>query len=127
MTMSQKGTGSSNEKDPGTKVDVLLEVGKGSHTLYDALGLTSDASEREIRKAYFAMAVKVHPDRNPGDEKATERFQVSVCAFFCLVSYSGSFCSPLVLKRVRRFHHYRRIFIHTYIYCFRACKKSTMC
>ena len=94
MTMSQGGTGSSKEKDPGTKVDVLLDVGKGSHTLYDALGLTSDASEREIRKAYFAMAVKVHPDRNPGDEKATERFQVRV--FFFL--YAGSFCSSSLVQ-----------------------------
>eukprot|EP00889_Picochlorum_renovo_P004698 jgi/Picre1/31728/NNA_007079.t1 len=44
-------------------------------TLYEALGLTSAATEHEIRKSYFKMAIKVHPDRNAGDSRATERFQ----------------------------------------------------
>ncbi len=44
-------------------------------TIYEALGVSQDATEHEIRKAYFKLAVKVHPDRNPDDAQATERFQ----------------------------------------------------
>jgi len=43
--------------------------------LYDILGVSREANEHEIRKAYFKLAVRVHPDRNPEDSKATVRFQ----------------------------------------------------
>uniref|UniRef100_A0A803PRJ6 J domain-containing protein n=1 Tax=Cannabis sativa TaxID=3483 RepID=A0A803PRJ6_CANSA len=43
---------------------------------YDVLGVTPSVSEEEIRKAYYLKARQVHPDKNPNDPQAAERFQV---------------------------------------------------
>ena len=39
------------------------------------LGLSEDASEQEIRRAYRRLAAEHHPDKNPDDEQASARFQ----------------------------------------------------
>lgn len=42
---------------------------------YEVLEVDRTASDREIAMAYRQMAIKFHPDSNPGDEEATERFK----------------------------------------------------
>ena len=51
---------------------------------YEVLGLNKDASEEDIRKTYRKLAKKYHPDLNPGDTAAEDRFKEISAAFAIL-------------------------------------------
>ncbi|TCD00909.1 molecular chaperone DnaJ [Pedobacter psychroterrae] len=48
---------------------------------YDVLGVTKSASAEEIKKAYRKMAIKYHPDKNPGDKAAEDNFKEAAEAY----------------------------------------------
>lgn len=48
---------------------------------YEVLGVDKKASEEEIKKAYRKIAIKYHPDRNPGDKQAEEKFKEAAEAY----------------------------------------------
>jgi molecular chaperone DnaJ len=66
--------------------------------LYDVLGVSHDASEDDLKRAYRKLALKYHPDRNPGDKEAEERFKEASAAYKIL-------SDPEQRQRYDRFGH----------------------
>ena len=48
---------------------------------YEVLGVDKNATEDQIKKAYRKIAIKYHPDRNPGDKNAEEKFKEAAEAY----------------------------------------------
>ncbi|MDH4223986.1 MAG: DnaJ domain-containing protein, partial [candidate division Zixibacteria bacterium] len=48
---------------------------------YEVLGLDRNASEEDVKKAYRKLALQYHPDRNPGNKEAEEKFKEATEAY----------------------------------------------
>ena len=64
--------------------------------LHAILGVDEEASPEALRKAYLALAVKYHPDRNPGNREAEERFK-DISQAYAILS------DPVAKARYERF------------------------
>ena len=68
-----------NPNEEGIANDIRraeLELKKAKRKdLYKILGVDKDATDNEIKKSYRKLAIIHHPDKNPGDESAAERFK----------------------------------------------------
>jgi molecular chaperone DnaJ len=59
-------------------------VTTNSHDLYEVLGVARDASADQIKSAYRKLALNHHPDRNPGNTEAEQRFREAAEAYSIL-------------------------------------------
>lgn len=55
-----------------------------SDDYYEVLGVSRGASEQEIKKSYRKLAMKYHPDKNPGDKAAEDKFKTAAEAYAVL-------------------------------------------
>eukprot|EP00808_Paulinella_micropora_P016769 g26955.t1 len=53
---------------------LLVQLALCKEDYYQTLGLERDASDKEIKKAFRQLSLKYHPDKNPGDEAANQKF-----------------------------------------------------
>jgi molecular chaperone DnaJ len=65
--------------------DRPILTSNGKRDYYEVLGVTRAANEQEIKSAYRKLALQYHPDRNPGNPQAEEKFKEVTEAYAVLV------------------------------------------
>src|SRR6185295_14730682 len=58
--------------------------GVSKRDYYEVLGVAKSAADAELKSAYRKLAMKFHPDRNPGDKAAEEQFKEAAEAYAVL-------------------------------------------
>ena len=73
--------------------------------LYGYLGLQKYATEAEVKKAYKKLALKLHPDKNPGKKDAAENFQKlqKVCETLTNITKKGEYDQKLRAMEMSKF------------------------
>ena len=66
---------------PGEVTFVTMATMSDKRDYYDVLGVPRNATEAQISEAYRKLALKYHPDRNPGDDEAIVKFKEAAEAF----------------------------------------------
>ncbi|ONM21840.1 chaperone protein dnaJ 6 [Zea mays] len=56
----------------GSNADLIAHL----DTALGIIGVEKTASQQEIKKVYHKLALRLHPDKNPGDEETKEKFQL---------------------------------------------------
>jgi hypothetical protein len=68
---------------------------------YKILGVRRDATQREIKKAYRELSLKYHPDKNPGNKEAADKFMEISNGMYSNADYLFLPYLPLVLLSIR--------------------------
>ena len=87
---------------PGGAIDVPVRGSRGIKTLYDLLGVRSDADDDSIEKAYRQAIWAYHPDRHGGDPESASLLQKIVAAVAILRDPNQRAAYDLELRRERR-------------------------
>ncbi|GAA5980000.1 hypothetical protein JCM10908_001494 [Rhodotorula pacifica] len=82
------GSGSGTNKSAGGSTGSKRKIGTDDRPLetdyYDLLGLPITCTPEEVKKAYRRLAIKYHPDKNPDDPTAADRFKEIAVAYTTL-------------------------------------------
>ena len=69
---------------------------------YEVLEVTKESTVEEIKKAYRKKAIQYHPDKNPGDKEAEEKFKEAAEAYDVLQNHRNA--QHIDVRRIKSVH-----------------------